>query len=128
MKSFVATYSRFPFSNGVPEEEAALYHFLHRPSVRKMPEVADFIEANKHLIYDKSIWDIIQKLRQIKEHVLTYGSLPDSRTPLYGVWYRCNQAELEDKLDSERQALVIEIRMLLDRKKTYGDLFAFADE
>lgn len=128
LKSFVATYSRFPFSNGVPEEEAALYHFLHRPSVRKMPEVADFIEANKHLIYDKSIWDIIQKLRQIKEHVLTYGSLPDSRTPLYGVWYRCNQAELEDKLDSERQALVIEIRMLLDRKKTYGDLFAFADE
>lgn len=124
LKDFVITYSRFPFSNGVPEEEITLYHFLHRSSIRKIPEVAEFIEANKHLIYDKSIWENIQKLRQIKKHVLTYGSLPDSRTPLYGVWYRCNQAEIENKLDHERQTLIIEIRMLLNEKNAYGDLFA----
>ena len=128
LKDFVATHSRFPFSNGVPEEESTLYHVLHRPSVKTVKEVAEFVEANKHLIYDKSVWESIRKLRQVKEYILASGSLPDSRTPLYGVWYRCNQAELEDKLDRERQALIIEIRMLLDRKKTNGDLFEFADE
>lgn len=128
LKDFVATHSRFPFSIGVSEEEATLYHFLHRPSVRNTPEVAEFIEANKHLIYDKSTWDIIQKLQQIKKHILTYGSLPDSHDPLYGVWYRCNLAEIENRLDKERQTLIIEIRKLLDEQNAQSDLYSLADE
>lgn len=123
LKAFVSCNKRFPFSNNVPKEEIFLYGWYRRPSVKSNQDFISFLEANKHLVYDKTVWDNLRKLDELKDFVSQNYCLPTSKHPLYTVWRRNVQNELECKLNEEGRQLMSDIRVLLERKPGYRDLF-----